>query len=63
MSDFLILEDDKTSTNNDNVNNNSDSKKSVSFIDKLNDFVIAMQTIKTREKVIFYRLLSTMTNA
>jgi hypothetical protein len=32
-------------------------------MEKLNDFVVSMQSVKTKEKVIFYRLLSTMTNA
>ncbi len=33
------------------------------FIDKLNDLVASMQSVKVKEKLIFYRLLSTMTNA
>ncbi|MDD3646397.1 MAG: type II secretion system F family protein [Candidatus Gracilibacteria bacterium] len=34
-----------------------------SAMEKLNEMLISMQTIKTKEKVIFYRLLSTMVNA
>jgi len=33
------------------------------FMDKLNDLLISMQRVKVKEKLIFYRLLSTMTNA
>ena len=34
-----------------------------SFIDKLNDAFVSLQNVKSKEKVVFYRLLSTMTNA
>ncbi|MBT3727041.1 hypothetical protein HOG21_05140 [bacterium] len=62
MADFLILDDNKNKTeeNNKVVDNN---KSTSSFIDKLNNFILTLQKIKTKEKVIFYRLLSTMTNA
>ncbi|MDD2871378.1 MAG: type II secretion system F family protein [Candidatus Gracilibacteria bacterium] len=63
MADFLIMDDDKNSGNDNNVQNESSSKKTGSLVDKLNDFVISLQSVKTKEKVIFYRLLSTMTNA
>lgn len=63
MADFLILDDDKNSWNDDNVKNKTGGATSGSFMDKLNDFVISLQSVKTKEKVIFYRLLSTMTNA
>lgn len=33
------------------------------MMDKINDFLISMQKVKIKEKLIFYRLLSTMTNA
>ena len=62
MADFLILDEEKEQVIDDNVNNKS-SKKELSLLDKLNDYVVWMQTVKTKEKVIFYRLLSTMTNA
>ena len=32
-------------------------------MDKINDLVIAMQSVKVKEKLVFYRLLATMTNA
>jgi type IV pilus assembly protein PilC len=63
MADFLILDEDKKPWDDNNVNNVSQPNKPVSFIDKINDYVVGMQTVKTKEKVIFYRLLSTMTNA
>ncbi len=63
MADFLIMDDDKSSWNDNNVKNKTNTVKTVSFIDKLNDFVVSLQTVKTKDKVVFYRLLSTMTNA
>ncbi len=62
MADFLILDDDKKSESDKNVNNNS-PKASKSFMDAINEKLLTFQKIKTSEKVIFYRLLSTMTNA
>lgn len=62
MSDFLILDDDKVSWNDNNVNK-KETTSNIGLMDKLNDFIISLQSIKTKEKVIFYRLLSTMTNA
>ncbi len=63
MADFLILDDDKKSESDNNVQNTNDTNKQWTFIDKINDFVISLQKVKVSEKVIFYRLLSTMTNA
>jgi len=37
--------------------------KNGGFIDQINTYLISMQSVKTKDKVIFYRLLSTMTNA
>jgi len=62
MADFLILDDDKNSWSDENVIKTSSSTSS-SFMDKLNDIILSLQSVKTKEKVIFYRLLSTMTNA
>jgi hypothetical protein len=33
------------------------------LIDKLNEALLSMQSIKVKDKLIFYRLLATMTNA
>jgi hypothetical protein len=62
MADFLILDDDKKTESDNNVNNQS-YKPSMSLMDKINEKLLTFQKIKTSEKVIFYRLLSTMTNA
>lgn len=62
MADFLILDDDKKS-DSDNIVNNKNNSKNISFMDKLNELFISFQSVKVKEKVIFYRLLSTMTNA
>lgn len=62
MSDFLILEENKKNNIDNNVWNQINGEK-VDFMTKLNDIFLSFQTVKTKEKVIFYRLLSTMTNA
>lgn len=61
MSDFLIL-DEEVKHNDSNVKNKNKLDKA-DFITRLNDYLYSMQKIKTKEKVIFFRLLSTMTNA
>ena len=63
MADFLILDEEKDSWNDNNVEKKADKQAPVDFITKLNNLVASMQKVKTKEKVIFYRLLSTMTNA
>ena len=63
MADFLILDEEQNKKNDNNVDNKNKPLESLNFIDKLNNLLIWMQSIKTKEKVIFYRLLSTMTNA
>jgi hypothetical protein len=32
-------------------------------MDKINDLLLNLQKVKTKEKAVFYRLLSTMTDA
>lgn len=63
MADFLILDDDKKSESDNIVSNTSLDQKQATLMDKLNNLVMSFQKVKTSEKVIFYRLLSTMTNA
>lgn len=67
MSDILILDNDKNEENEQSqfVKNNSQSiwNNNATFMDKLNAYFLSMQKIKTKEKVLFYRLLATMTNA
>jgi len=63
MADFLILDEEQNTWNDNNVDNKKQVKQTGNLLDKLNDYVVSMQKVKTKEKVIFYRLLSTMTNA
>ena len=70
MADFLILDEDENENDSrpvtdDNVQNNTARQTGWSgwLMDRLNDYIVSLQTVKTKEKVIFYRLLSTMTNA
>lgn len=63
MADFLIIDDNKKTWNNTSVDNWKTKFNSASFIDKINDTLMTFQTIKTQDKVIFFRLMSTMTNA
>ncbi len=63
MADFLILDENKNSNNDNEKSKETRQVKNVSFIDKLNNLILSLQKITTKEKVIFYRLLSTMTNA
>jgi len=38
-------------------------KENTTLMDKLNDFILSIQKVWIKKKVVFYRLLSTMTNA
>ena len=51
--------------NNENLNNVDivDNTQNLSFSDKLNNFVLWLQHLKIKDKVVFYRLLSTMINS
>ena len=51
--------------NNENLNNVDfvNNKKNFSFVDKINNFLSRFQYLKIKDKVIFYRLLSTMINS
>lgn len=35
----------------------------LTFLDKINEYLVSMQSLKTKDKLVFYRLLSTMSNA
>lgn len=59
MSDFLILDEE----NNNKHEPNKQHLQTEDVMTRINDFLYGFQKIKTKEKVIFYRLLSTMTNA
>lgn len=62
MADFLILEDDKKSDSGNNVQQQKQTSNE-SLMDRINEKLLTFQKVKTSEKVVFYRLLSTMTNA
>jgi len=38
-------------------------RSKISFIERLNDMSIGFQNIKLKDKLVFYRLLSTMLNS
>ncbi len=69
MSDLIILWEEKnvsadTSINDDQIEWFAAQRKvKLSFVDQLNEFTLRFQNIKLKDKVIFYRLLSTMLNA
>lgn len=63
MADFLILDDDKKTKFGNNAKPIGLMKSNRTIFDKINDLVVDLQKVKTSEKVIFFRLLSTMTNA
>ena len=58
MPDFLILDSNKKDSVY-NVNN----KNSSNFRDRFNDLIYSFQKVKVKDKVTFFRLLSTMINA
>jgi type IV pilus assembly protein PilC len=57
MSDFLILDEDN------HIDIDKKIKEPEDMMVKINNFLYSFQKVQTKEKVIFYRLLSTMTNA
>ncbi len=66
MSDILILDNDSQENQNSNNKKNKNQHESPapkSIMDKINLYLLSMQKIKTKDKVLFYRLLATMTNA
>ncbi len=67
MSDIIILDNDKNEdikkSSNPIKNNNQLWADNMSLMDKINLFLLSLQKIQTKDKVLFYRLLATMTNA
>ena len=61
MSDITILEEEKSQYSNKNKSGWFRDDKS--FMDKINEYLLASQSLKVKDKVVFYRLLSTMINA
>lgn len=60
MADILILDNEKQK----NTTNNSNPKKDdIPLMDKINQYLLSKQWLKVKEKVLFFRLLSTMINS
>jgi len=61
-----MIDNDKKEEDDNNVNTLEElnsSNVSENFLDKINNYLISLSSIKVKEKVIFFRLLSTMLNA
>jgi len=67
MSDITILDDEQQSKETKKSKFNFDFLKWDSswwsLIDRINQVLFSLQSLKTRDKVVFYRLLSTMINS
>lgn len=60
MSDILILENDNKENQNSLDNQSLYSKW---LVERLNEYLLSSQNIKTKEKVVIFRLLATMVDA
>ncbi len=58
MSDIFILDEEKKQKKP-----SEQIKKDVPLMDKINNYLLSKQTLTVKDKVIFFRLLSTMINA
>lgn len=67
MEDIIILWEEEVKSNsltdNDILKDEGKEKKNQDFMERLNELVWSFQKIKVKEKIIFYRLMSTMLNA
>ena len=67
MSDMIILDETQQESNSQSteqaVEQPTQKQEQKSLMDRMNDTLLSMQNIKIKEKIIFYRLLSTMVNA
>ncbi len=66
MEDIIILgeeENENKISDKDILKKSPQEKKKLSFMEYLNDIAGGMWRIKTKDKIIFYRLMSTMLNA
>lgn len=59
MSDIFILEEETKNKKNVSIK----KEGNVSFMEKIDAYLLSKQKLKTKQKVIFFRLLSTMINA
>jgi len=60
MSDLFILDEEQKAQSSINPSYLRDNR---SFMEKANDWFISIQNVPTKEKVVFFRLLSTMVNS
>jgi hypothetical protein len=58
MSDFFILDEDEKKQES-----SLELKTSKPLMDRINDTFLDLQSIKVKQKVMFYRMLATMVNA
>lgn len=61
MSDIVIL--DEQSEVSSSSNEISTKREATSFMETLNNMSLGFQNIKLKDKLVFYRLLSTMLNS
>lgn len=61
MSDILILDNEVNNSNITDEHHASIRKKNL--MDRINDYLMAQQKLQTKDKVMLFRLLSTMLNA
>ena len=66
MDDIIILweeESQKHISDDEVLGDKKDSKKKGSFMDSINNVLLSLQHLKTKDKIVFYRLMATMLNA
>ena len=63
MSDIVILDEEQSSDIKKNIQNSSSKANKSSFIEHLNDISLSFQNLKLKDKLVLYRLLSTMLNS
>jgi type IV pilus assembly protein PilC len=64
MSDILILDNESNEWEDKHIKKTAiKNVNEWSLMDKINAYLLSMQKVKTKDKVLFYRLLATMTNA
>jgi type IV pilus assembly protein PilC len=67
MSDILILAEEKEKKQPksmvDSILSTGEEVKKMSFLESINNYIVSLQKISIKDKVVFFRLLSTMINA
>jgi hypothetical protein len=59
MSDFFILDEEEKKEESSAVR----IKDTRPVLDKINDWFLDQQSLKVKQKVVFYRMLATMVNS